>query len=78
MSENKGIYIVPENHEEYNHKMKLLKEKSQEFDDNNILLRAMKELLDKIEEDEKEREKQKNLCPCFGFHTVHCCPFSLF
>ena len=43
MSENKGIYIVPENHEEYNHKMKSLKEKSQEIDDNNILLRAMKE-----------------------------------
>ena len=70
MSENKGIYIVPENHEEYNHKMKLLKEKSQEFDGNNILLRAMKELLDKIEEDEKEPRKTKEFMPLLWFSYI--------
>ena len=69
-------------HQEYAHCMQLIKQKSRELSETDILLKAMKDLLIKLEEEEKkveELKKKKNRwCPCFGFSSLHCCSFSLF
>ena len=41
----------------------------------------MKDLLQKLDEEEKKVEalkKKKRLCPCVGFTHLHCCNPSLF
>ena len=60
--------------------MELIKQKSREVSETDILLTAMKDLLDKLqaEEDKVEALKKKEKCPCFSFTTLHCCPVSLF
>ena len=58
--------------------MELIKQKSREVSE--TLLAAMKDLLQKLEEEEKKVEalKKKRRCPCFNFTSLHCCPVSLF
>ena len=59
--------------------MELIKQKSREVSETDILLTAMKDLLKKLEEEKKvEALKKKRKCPCFSFTTLHCCPVSLF
>ena len=60
--------------------MELIKQKSREVSETDILLTAMKDLLQKLEEEEKKVEalKKKRRCPCFNFTSLHCCPVSLF
>ena len=60
--------------------MELIKQKSREVSETDILLTAMKDLLDKLEMEEKKVEvlKKKRRCPCFNFTSLHCCPVSLF
>ena len=60
--------------------MELIKQKSKEVSETDILLTAMKDLLDKLEMEEKKAEalKKKRRCPCFNFTSLHCCPVSLF
>ena len=59
--------------------MELIKQKSREVSETDILLTAMKDLLQKLEEEEKKVEAlKKRKCPCFTFTTLHCCPVSLF
>ena len=60
--------------------MELIKQKSKEVSETDILLTAMKYLLDKLETEEKKVEalKKKRRCPCFKFTSLHCCPLSLF
>ena len=59
--------------------MELIKQKSREVSETDILLTAMKDLLDKLEMEEKKVEalKNKRRCPCFNFTSLHCCPVSL-
>ena len=58
----------------------LIKQKSREVSETDILLTAMKDLLDKLEMEEKKVEalQKKRRCPCFNFTSLHCCPVSLF
>ena len=59
----------------------LIKQKSKEISETDVLLKAMKDLLQKLDEEEKKVEalkKKKRLCPCFGFTHLHCCNPSLF
>ena len=67
-------------HSEYNTCMELIKQKSREISETDILLKAMKDLLNKLDEEEKKVEalKKKRKCPCFGFTHLHCCNPSLF
>ena len=67
-------------HSEYATCMELLKQKSKEISETDILLKAMKDLLGKLqaEEDKVEALKKKKKCPCFGFTHLHCCNPSLF
>ena len=60
--------------------MELIKQKSREVSETDILLTAMKDLLQKLEEEEKKVEalKKKRKCRCLRFTTLHCCPVSLF
>ena len=60
--------------------MELIKQKSREVSETDILLTAMKDLLDKLEMEEKKVEalKKKRRCPCFNCTALHCCPVSLF
>ena len=60
--------------------MELIKQKSREVSETDIFLTAMKDLLQKLEEEEKKVEalKKKRKCPCLSFTTLHCCPVSLF
>ena len=66
-------------HSEYATCMELLKQKSKEIR-NRYTLKSMKDLLDKLDTEEKKVEalKKKRKCPCFSFTTLHCCPVSLF
>ena len=65
---------------EYKVCMEFIKRKSREISETDILLTAMKHLLQKIQEEEKVEalKKMKPLCPCFGFTHLHCCSPSLF
>ena len=67
-------------HSEYNTCMELIKQKSKEISETDILLNAMKDLLHKLDEEEKKVEalKKKRRCPCFSFTHLHCCNPSLF
>ena len=68
-------------HSEYNTCMELIKQKSKEISETDILLKAMKDLLQKLDEEEKKLEalkKKRRLCPCFGFTHLHCCNPTLF
>ena len=68
-------------HEEYSTCMELIKQKSKQLSETDILLKAMKDLLEKLEQEEKKVEalkKRKYKCPCFGFTHLHCCNPSLF
>ena len=67
-------------HSEYNTCMELIKQKSKEISETDILLKAMKDLLNKLDEEEKKVEalKKKRKCPCFCFTHLHCCNPSLF
>ena len=59
--------------------MELLKQKSKEVSEIGILLKAMKDLLHKLEEEEKKVEalkKKKEKSPCFRFTDLHCCSCS--
>ena len=60
--------------------MELIKQKSREVSETDILLTAMKDLLKEIGRRRKKVEalKKKRKCPCFSFTTLHCCPVSLF
>ena len=59
--------------------MELVKQKSREVSETDILLTAMKDLLQKLEEEKRvEALKKKRKCPCFSITTLHCCPVSLF
>ena len=61
--------------------MELIKQKSREVSETDILLTAMKDLLQKLEEEEKKVEalkKKKEICPCLGFTHLHFCNPSLF
>ena len=61
--------------------MELIKQKSREVSETDILSTAMKDLLQKLEEEEEKKVealKKKRKCPCFSFTTLHCCPVSLF
>ena len=61
--------------------MELIKQKSREVSETDILLTAMKDLLQKLEEEEEKKVealKKKRRCPCFNFTSLHCCPVSLF
>ena len=60
--------------------MELIKQKSKEVSETDMLLTAMKDLLDKLEMEEKKVEalQKKRRCPCFNFTSLHCCPVSLF
>ena len=59
--------------------MELIKQKSREVSETDMLLTAMKDLLKKLEEEKKvEALKKKRKCPCLSFTTLHCCPVSLF
>ena len=53
--------------------------KSKGISETGILLKAMKDLLNKLDEEEKKVEalKKKN-CPCLGFGHLHFCNPSLF
>ena len=66
-------------HQEYAHCMELIKQKSKELSETDILLKAMKDLLIKLEEEEKKVEalKKKRWCPCFYFTHLHICNHSL-
>ena len=65
---------------EYKVCMELIKQKSKEISETDILLKAMKDLVNKLDEEEKKVEalKMKRKCPCFGFTHLHCCNPSLF
>ena len=65
---------------EYATCMELIKQKSKEISETDILLKAMKDLLEKLEQEEKKVEalQKKKKCPCFGFTHLHCCNPSLF
>ena len=65
---------------EYKVCMELIKQKSKEISETDILLKAMKDLLNKLDEEEKKVEalKKKRKCTCFGFTHLHCCNPSLF
>ena len=67
-------------HSEYATCMELLKQKSKDISETDILLKAMKDLLNKLDEEEKKVEalKKKKKCPCFGFTHLHFCNPSLF
>ena len=67
-------------HSEYATCMELLKQKSKDISETDILLKAMKDLLNKLQEEEEKVEalKKKKKCPCFGFTHLHCCNPSLF
>ena len=71
---------MPDFHDEYKVCMELIKQKSRVVSETDILLTAMKDLLQKLEEEEKKVEalKKKGKCPCFSFTTLHCCPVSMF
>ena len=71
---------MPDFHDEYKVCMELIKQKSREVSETDILLTAMKDLLQKLEEEERKVEalKKKRRCPCFNFTSLHCCPVSLF
>ena len=58
--------------------MELLKQKSKDISETDILLKAMKDLLNKLDDEEKKVEalKKKNRCPCFRFTDLHCCSCS--
>ena len=61
-------------HSEYVTYMELLKQKSKDISETDILLKAMKDLLGKLQAEEGKVEalrKSKN-CPCFGFTHLHC------
>ena len=60
--------------------MELLKQKSKDISETDILLKAMKDLLGKLQAEEEKVEalKKKKQCPCFGFAHLHCCNPSLF
>ena len=63
-------------HSEYNACMALIKQKGKEISETDILLKAMKDLLQTLDEEEKKVEalkKKKRLCPCVGFAHLHCC-----
>ena len=64
---------------EYKVCMELIKQKSKEISETDILLKAKKDLLNKLDEEEKKVEalKKKRKCPCFGFTHLHCCNPSL-
>ena len=66
-------------HSEYATCMELLKQKSKEISETDILLKA-RDLLNKLDEEEKKVEalKKRKKCPCFGFTHLHCCNPSLF
>ena len=74
------LIYMSEFQDQYKVCMELIKQKSKDLSETNILLRAMKDLLQKLEEEEKKVEalKKKRKCPCFSFTTLHCCPVSLF
>ena len=65
-------------HSEYATCMELLKQKSKDISETDILLKAMKDLLNKLDEEEKKVEalKKKNRCPCSRFTDLHCCSCS--
>ena len=65
--------------DEYKVRMELLKQKSREVSETDTLLTAMKDLVDKLEMEEKKVEalNKKKRCPCFNFIYLHCCPVSL-
>ena len=67
-------------HSEYATCMELLKQKSKDISETHILLRAMKDLLGKLQAEEEKVEtlKKKKKCSCFGFTHLHCCNPSLF
>ena len=67
-------------HSEHATCMELLKQKTKEISETDILLKAMKDLLNKLDEEEKKVEalKKRKNCPCFGFTHLHCCNPSLF
>ena len=60
--------------------MELIKQKSKEVSETDILIKAMKDSLKKFEEEEKKVEmmKKKRRCPRFSFTHLHCCNPSLF
>ena len=60
--------------------MELIKQKSKEISETDILLTAMKDLLHKLDEEERKVEalKKKKWCPCFNFTHLHICNHSLF
>ena len=60
--------------------MELLKQKSKDISETDILLKAMKDLLQKLQDEEEKVEalKKKRKCPCLNFTALHCCPVSLF
>ena len=65
---------------EYNTCMDLIKQKSKEISETDILLKAMKDLLHKLDEEEEKVEamKKKRRCACFSFTHLHCCNPTLF
>ena len=64
-------------HSEYATCMELLKQKSKEVSETDILLKAMKDLLNTLDEEEKKVEAlKKKKCPCFRFTDLHCCSCS--
>ena len=74
------LLYMSEFEDQYKVCMELIKQKSRDKSETDILLTAMKDLLQKLEEEEKKVEalKKKRKWPCFSFTTLHCCPVSLF
>ena len=68
---------MSDSHSEYATCMELLKQESKEISETDILLNAMKDLLNKLDEEEKKVEAlKKKKCPCFRFTDLHCCSCS--
>ena len=74
------LLYMGEFEDQYKVCMELIKQKSREVSETDILLTAMKDLLQKLQKEEEKVEtlKKKKKCPCFSFTTLHCCPVSLF
>ena len=74
------LLYMPDFHDEYKVCMELIKQKSKDISETDILLKAMKDLLQKLQKEEEKVEalKNKRKCPCLNFTALHCCPVSLF
>ena len=60
--------------------MELIKQKSREVSETDIIINGDERPTRQIRDGRKKVEalQKKRRCPCFNFTSLHCCPVSLF